>query len=131
MERARILTQIFGGTLDFCALRTTHVNQGIELGFDVKTAQTLARHENPHLTMNTYGRANAERLRATVEVLGEAINAAESKNSRKVVERGVLPLAVGAEVARNSVKVKEMRDFKNGEGDGARTRNLQRDKLAL
>jgi hypothetical protein len=35
----------------------------IELGFDVKTAQTLAWHKDLLLTMNVYGRANAERKR--------------------------------------------------------------------
>jgi len=61
-------------------VRTTHINLGIELGFDVKTAQTLARRESPGLTMNTYGQANAERLRAAVETLGGVLQTAESKN---------------------------------------------------
>ncbi len=98
LGQAGIAKRTFGGKADFHSLRTTHVNLGIELGFDVKTAQALARHASPHLTMNVYGRANAERLRAAVEKLGEAIAGAESaRNSRKEVKCGRLPLAVGAE----------------------------------
>lgn len=81
--------------------RTTHVNLGIELGFDVKTAQTLARHKTPHTTLNVYGRVNAERLRGAVETLGKAIEDAKresrSRNSPMGVQRDDLPLAVGAE----------------------------------
>jgi len=98
LEAAGIAKRTFDGKVDFHALRTTHVNLGIELGFDVKTAQTLARHESPQLTMNVYARANTERLRAAVNMLGEAIGGAEAKrNSQKVVKREELPLAEGAE----------------------------------
>jgi hypothetical protein len=98
LERAGIPKRTFGGKADFHALRTAHVNLGIELGFVVKTAQALARHKDPHLTMNVYDRANAERLRAAVEKLSEAIGDAEStRKSRKEVESGLLAVAVGAE----------------------------------
>ena len=98
LEAAGIAKRTFGGKADFHSLRTTHVNLGIELGFDVKTAQALARHENPNLTMNVYGRANAERLRSAVEKLGEAIDGAKaSRKSRREAESGQLAVAVGAE----------------------------------
>ena len=47
MKAAGISRKNFHGKADFHSLRTTHVNLGIELGFDVKTAQTLARHKTP------------------------------------------------------------------------------------
>lgn len=98
MKGAGIEKRTFHGKADFHSLRTTHVNLGIELGFDVKTAQALARHKSPHLTMNVYGRASAERLRAAVDRLGEAVSGAESaRNSQKAVKRDALPLAAGAE----------------------------------
>jgi len=130
-QRAGIPKRTFGGKVDFHSLRTTHVNLGIELGFDVKTAQTLARHENPRLTMNVYARANADRLRAAVEALGAAIDTAESRIIQRDDKRPVPRLAAGAENARNLVSAKGISPFGVGEGDGARTRNLQIDNLEL
>ncbi len=60
MKAAGISKRTFDGKADFHSLRTTHVNLGVELGFDVKTAQTLARHKTAEMTLNVYGRANAE-----------------------------------------------------------------------
>jgi aspartate kinase len=99
MKAAGIAKRTFGGKADFHSLRTTHVNLGIELGFDVKTAQTLARHKTAEMTLNVYGRSNPERLRGAVESLDAAITGAEienrSRNSPKEVQREGLPLAVG------------------------------------
>jgi integrase len=98
LRRAGIEKRTFGGKVDFHALRTAHINLGIELGFDIKTAQTLARHQTPYLTLNTYGRANAERLRNAVELIGQTIQNAEAKRvSQKEVNRDALALAAGAE----------------------------------
>ncbi|MBI4563841.1 MAG: tyrosine-type recombinase/integrase [Planctomycetes bacterium] len=98
MERAGIEKRTFHGKADFHSLRTTHVNLGIELGFDVKTAQALARHKDPHMTMNVYGRANADCLRAAVEKLGEALEGAKTARIIQMDDkREVLALAAGAE----------------------------------
>jgi integrase len=96
MKQAGIPKRTFGGKADFHSLRTTHVNLSVMLGFDVKTAQTLARHKDPHLTMNVYGRADSGRLKAAVEKMGEALREAESARiSETEVKRSAFGLAVG------------------------------------
>jgi len=101
MKAAGIEKRTFGGKADFHSLRTTHVNLGVELGFDVKTAQTLARHKTAEMTLNVYGRANAERLRGAVESLDAAITSAEncSRNSRKEVKCEPMALASGGAIS--------------------------------
>jgi len=100
MKAAGIARKNFHGKADFHSLRTTHVNLGIELGFDVKTAQTLARHKTPHMTLNVYGRANTDRLRSAVESLGAAIEGAASEGCSRISPKGVqresLALAAGS-----------------------------------
>jgi len=61
------------GKLDFHAMRVAYVTFLLESGADVKTVQTLARHSNPSLTLNTYGRARADRLAAAAELIGNAV----------------------------------------------------------
>ncbi|MFC1588474.1 tyrosine-type recombinase/integrase [Planctomycetota bacterium] len=60
--------------VDFHALRTTHVNLGLGLGFDAKTVQSLARHKSIDMTMNVYAKPHAERMRSAVEALGDCIS---------------------------------------------------------
>lgn len=100
MKAAGIEKRTFGGKADFHSLRVTHVNLGVELGFDVKTAQTLARHKTAEMTLNVYGRVNAERMRGAVESLDAAITSAEncSRNSRKEVKSEPVALASGGAI---------------------------------
>ncbi len=92
LEIAGIPKRTFQGKIDFHALRTTFVNVGLDLGFDPKTVQALARHKTPQLTMNTYGRAKPDRLRAAVETINTAIGI-----SPKEVQQSQMALAAGAE----------------------------------
>ena len=95
---AKIDKSTFHGKLNFHALRVTHVTMGIELGFDAKTAQELARHKTPDMTMNIYAKANPDRIRKAVDALGKAVSDAENThNSRTGVKRQVLAKAAGAE----------------------------------
>ncbi len=97
------------------------VNYAIERA-DAKTAQTLARHKSADLTMNVYGRANAEKLRGTVEELGKALGeAACSRNSPRGVQRAALPLAAGAESARIPLEGAGLAAASNGWGARIRT----------
>ncbi len=63
------------GKLDFHALRTAYINLVIETGADLKTAQTMARHATPELTMNVYGRSRDVACRAATEAVGNMIYA--------------------------------------------------------
>ena len=62
-----------GGKVDFHALRVAYITHVIESGADIKTAQTLARHCSPQLTLSIYAKARPERLRATVEAIGNLL----------------------------------------------------------
>ena len=58
--------------------------------------------------MNTYAKANPDRLRKAVDTLGRAVSEAErAQNSRKEVKREVLAKAVGAENLTHSPVVGE------------------------
>ena len=97
LDTAKIDRSTFHGKVDFHALRVTHVTMGIELGFDAKTAQELARHKSMGMTSH-YAKANPDRLRKAVDELGRAVSEAEkTHNSRKEVKRAVLAKAAGAE----------------------------------
>jgi len=70
LNRAGLMKWGPGGKVDFHALRVAYITHVIESGADIKTAQTLARHSSPQLTLNIYTKARPERLRSTVEQLG-------------------------------------------------------------
>lgn len=50
------------GKLDFHALRVTFATLVVESGASVKEAQTMLRHSNPTITMNTYAKVRPGRL---------------------------------------------------------------------
>lgn len=58
------------GRIDFHSLRHTYVTRLVATGCDLKTAQTLARHSTPVLTMNNYAHIESDNLRAAVEAVG-------------------------------------------------------------
>ncbi len=74
LKAARIPKYVVGqGKLDFHALRVTHITLVIEVGANVKEAQTLARHSDPRLTMNIYARASNKRLAEITEAVGDIL----------------------------------------------------------
>jgi integrase len=71
-KTAGIAKQTSAGKLDFHSLRVAYINMVLTTsGVDVKTAQVLARHSTPDLTMNVYGRAQEDRLADVVERMGK------------------------------------------------------------
>ena len=73
LEAAGIPAMTDKGKLDFHALRTAYINFVLDSGANVKTAQELARHATPEMTMNVYGRARDEKMRETVEAVGNML----------------------------------------------------------
>ncbi len=63
LERLGIEQRNERGKLDFHSLRVAFDNLLLKAGADVKTAQDMMRHSTPQLTLNVYGRADAERKR--------------------------------------------------------------------
>jgi integrase len=81
LERAGLTKWGPGGKVDFHALRVAYVTHVVESGADIKTAQTLARHCSPQLTLGIYAKARPERMRNTVEAIGHIISDLLSKSS--------------------------------------------------
>ena len=61
------------GKVDFHACRVAFITYILEAGATVKEAQVLARHSTPNLTLNTYARANDNRLTALTEMVAERL----------------------------------------------------------
>ncbi len=73
LKAAEIPKHTKEGKLDFHALRVTYTTLVIEAGASVKEAQTLLRHSNPQLTMNTYARTREGRLADVTENVGRVV----------------------------------------------------------
>jgi len=71
LKKAGIPKLTQAGKLDFHALRVTYVTRALQAGAYVKEAQVLARHSDPRLTMNIYGKTAPERLTQIVETIGQ------------------------------------------------------------
>ena len=95
LERAGIPRLTPLGKLDFHAWRTLYCTTLSEVGADMKSAQTLARHSDPRLTQNTYARAREERMAAVVEAVGKTV--LPQKQPPLKSTPGAYRLAVGAE----------------------------------
>ncbi len=67
LRKAGVAVETPEGRLDFHSLRVTFLTLVNELGEDVKSVQTLARHSDPRLTFGTYTKAREDRLRAVVD----------------------------------------------------------------
>jgi hypothetical protein len=73
LKRAKISKVTPEGKIAFHALRTSFVTLTYEAGASHKEAQALARHSNPELTANTYGRARNERLAQVTEIVANRL----------------------------------------------------------
>jgi len=81
------------GKLDFHSLRTSFISRVAAHGASVKEAMTLARHNSPNLTFNTYARAENDRLAAIVEQISDEVKKAEAADCINLSNRK----AAGAE----------------------------------
>lgn len=73
LKRAKIEPKTEEGKVDFHALRVAYITFVVESGADIKSAQTLARHSTPALTLNIYARARQERLAEITESVGNLL----------------------------------------------------------
>ncbi len=105
------------GKIDFHACRVAYVTLVLESGANAKEAQSLARHSTPILTMNVYARATKGRLAEISERVGDKIlhRQKHNMNTMKILK------------SHNALDINK----KYGGSDGARTRNLCRDRAAL
>lgn len=73
LDRAGLPRSNPAGKVDFHALRVTYGTLVVDSGANVREAQTLLRHSNPALTMNTYTRTRFDRLQEVAENVGKAV----------------------------------------------------------
>ena len=73
LQAAGIPIRTEEGKIDFHALRVAFVSFVVETGADLKTAQSLARHTTPELTMNVYTKVRGTRLSEVAEAVGRII----------------------------------------------------------
>jgi len=117
LQRAGIPKLTEEGKVDFHAFRNVYASLVVEAGATVKEAQSLLRHSNPTLTMNTYARTRRESLRQVTDRAEELVgNKAECAIS---VQQAV---AGGGGELVNFVPDKGLQQNKDGGGGGSRTR---------
>ena len=73
LKAAGIPFRTEAGKLDFHACRVAYINMVIRSGADIKTAQALARHSTPELTLNVYGRENRDLMATAARGVGAVI----------------------------------------------------------
>ena len=71
------------GKIDFHSFRVTYITLILESGASIQYAQNLARHADPKLTFNVYGKTNDEQIRALTEATGGII-LAQRENKKAV-----------------------------------------------
>lgn len=94
LKRAGIPKKTLAGKVDFHSFRTCYCTLLFESGADVKTAQSLARHKTPDLTLNVYARSRDERLTEVAEAVGKAVLTLKADPENTT---GAQRLAAGAE----------------------------------
>ena len=133
-----------GAAVDFHALRHTFVSNLLRTGADPKTMQGLARHSTFKLTMDVYAHAqpadqaaavaalpdlSPETCRRTMRQTGTDALDAGASGSASGGNGGLRCLSLAADGRGKPAGLANNRD--NGEGDGARTRNLRIDNPML
>jgi hypothetical protein len=66
---AGIPSETASGVIDFHALRGSYISHLVSSGSSVKSAQTLARHSTPSLTIGIYAKASLHDVKGAVESL--------------------------------------------------------------
>ena len=73
LEAAGIPKETKEGKLDFHGLRVSFVTLAVEVGANIREAQTLARHSTPESTANVYAKTRDARLAELAESIGERV----------------------------------------------------------
>ena len=102
----------------FHALRVAYTTFLFDCGTDAKTAQSLARHSTPSLTMNTYARARSDRLSEAVEAVGNAIM------PQKCATGVHLKVVGGENELANNCTVNALQEIKTTEREGFEPPNV-------
>jgi len=93
LEAAGIPKETKEGKLDFHGLRVSFVTLAVEVGANIREAQTLARHSTPELTANVYAKTRDARLAELAESIGERVlsgHECATSVHRKPIEATVL-----------------------------------------
>jgi integrase len=106
LRRAGMTKHGPGGKVDFHACRVAYTTLIFDVGGNLKEAQTLARHSDPRITANIYGKTRDGRLHGLAESVAERILPPDS------CATGVQRVAAGAEYEANSNTEKSLQDQK-------------------
>jgi integrase len=71
--KAGIRRQTTSGKATFHSFRVNYINAVVKTGADLKTIMTLARHSSATMSMSTYAKPDAQRLRECAEAVSESI----------------------------------------------------------
>ena len=83
------------GKVYFHACRVAYITLLLEGGADVKTAQALARHCDPRITVNVYARSRRETLAKATEALGEEVLTSAQDEELNTGRTGHVEIAAG------------------------------------
>lgn len=90
--KAGIPIQTEEGRVVFHSLRVTFITELLGTGADPKTVQTLARHGDPRLTFNVYGKIRHEALQTSLRTLDHRLQEAiEGRQKSDTRTGGLLP----------------------------------------
>jgi len=81
LKAAHVPIATAAGVVDFHSLRHTFISDLVARGTDVKTAQELARHSTPNLTIGRYSHTNEQRKRAAIQGIDETGSAGEGEDA--------------------------------------------------
>jgi len=88
LEAAGIAYETPAGVVDFHALRGSYISHVVSSGASVKTAQTLARHSTPSLTIGIYAKASTDDIAGAMDRLPDLV-------LPKTAHTGVQPINEG------------------------------------
>ena len=71
--KAGITRNLNGGRATFHSFRVNYINAVVKSGADLKTIMTLARHSSATMSMSTYAKPDAQRLRDCAELVADAM----------------------------------------------------------
>jgi integrase len=76
-SKAGIRRQTTSGNATFHSFRVNYINAVVKTGADLKTIMTLARHSSATMSMSTYAKPDAQRLRECAALVSESMKQTE------------------------------------------------------
>ena len=114
------------GVIDFHALRGCYISAVVSSGASVKTAQTLARHATPVLTIGVYARASLHDIAGAVDALPDLSPPTDRPEAMAATGTGDRARIATAPAQRAGVGTVRMLSETGGSTDGMRSPSADR-----